>query len=170
MITAIVIMVIGNNLARAFGLVGAMSIIRFRTAVKETQDIVFIFFSLAIGMAAGVGFHAIAITGTLFVGLILLILSKIYFVSPKQQEFLLQFTYSSSGKTEEASYFPIFKRYCKHNKLINAKSTEVRDALELAYYVQLKNINESREFIKELKRLDGASNINLFFDEERFYA
>ena len=48
MITAIVIMIIGNNLARAFGLVGAMSIIRFRTAVKETNDIIFIFFALAL--------------------------------------------------------------------------------------------------------------------------
>ena len=49
MITAVVILAIGSNLARAFGLVGAMSIIRFRTAVKETQDIVYIFFSLAVG-------------------------------------------------------------------------------------------------------------------------
>lgn len=50
LITSIVIMIIGNNLARAFGLVGAMSIIRFRTAVKETHDIVYIFFALTIGM------------------------------------------------------------------------------------------------------------------------
>jgi len=69
MITALVIMVIGNNLARAFGLVGALSIIRFRTAVKDTQDIVFIFFALAVGMAAGVGLHLSAIAGTLFIGL-----------------------------------------------------------------------------------------------------
>jgi hypothetical protein len=54
LITALVIMVIGNNLARAFGLVGAMSIIRFRTAVKDVMDIVFIFFALAVGMASGV--------------------------------------------------------------------------------------------------------------------
>ncbi|HEX8546828.1 MAG TPA: DUF4956 domain-containing protein, partial [Cytophagaceae bacterium] len=48
MITSVVIMVIGNNLATAFGLVGAMSIIRFRTAIKDSQDIMFIFFSLSI--------------------------------------------------------------------------------------------------------------------------
>ncbi|MCK4716381.1 MAG: DUF4956 domain-containing protein, partial [Candidatus Marinimicrobia bacterium] len=68
MITSIVIMVIGNNLARAFGLVGAMSIIRFRTAIKDTQDIVFIFFSLAVGMASGVGMHLIALFGVLLIG------------------------------------------------------------------------------------------------------
>ncbi|MCD4664693.1 MAG: DUF4956 domain-containing protein, partial [Bacteroidales bacterium] len=71
MITSVVIMVIGNNLARAFGLVGTMSIIRFRTAIKDTQDIVYIFFGLAVGMAAGVGYYKIAIIGTLFIGFIL---------------------------------------------------------------------------------------------------
>ena len=76
MITALVIMVIGNNLARAFGLVGAMSIIRFRTAVKDTHDIVFIFFSLAVGMAAGVGLKVLAFFGTMFIGVIMLGLSK----------------------------------------------------------------------------------------------
>ena len=68
MITAVVIMAIGNNLARAFGLVGAMSIIRFRTAVKDTQDLVFIFLALAMGSAAGVGFHRLAVVATLVVG------------------------------------------------------------------------------------------------------
>ncbi|MEO0226013.1 MAG: DUF4956 domain-containing protein, partial [candidate division WOR-3 bacterium] len=64
MITSVVIMVVGNNLARAFGLVGAMSIIRFRTAIKNTQDIVYVFFALAIGMAAGVGLYKVAFIGT----------------------------------------------------------------------------------------------------------
>jgi len=64
MITSVVILVIGNNLARAFGLVGAMSIIRFRTAVRDTQDIIFIFFSLTVGMAAGVGLKIVAIIAT----------------------------------------------------------------------------------------------------------
>jgi len=77
MITAIVIVVIGNNLARAFGLVGALSIIRFRTAIKDIQDIVFIFFSLAVGMAAGVGLHSTAVAGTIVIGISILILSRI---------------------------------------------------------------------------------------------
>ncbi len=91
MVTALVIMVIGNNLARAFGLVGAMSIIRFRTAIKDTQDIVFIFFALAAGMAAGVGLNIIAIAGSLFIGVILLGLSKSEYAKPHKRDFLLQF-------------------------------------------------------------------------------
>lgn len=78
-ITTLVIMVIGNNLARAFGLVGALSIIRFRTAIKDTVDIVYIFLSLAIGMAAGVGYHKMAVIGTLTIGAVLyLFLSLIH--------------------------------------------------------------------------------------------
>ena len=65
----LVMLVIGSNLARAFGLVGAMSIIRFRTAVKDTHDIVFIFFTLAVGLASGVGMYAAAWLGTAAIGL-----------------------------------------------------------------------------------------------------
>lgn len=68
--TACVIMVIGDSLARAFGLAGAMSIIRFRTALKDTHDIMFVFIALTIGLAIGVGLYLIAFTGTLFIGML----------------------------------------------------------------------------------------------------
>ncbi len=77
MITAIVVIVIGNNLARAFGLVGALSLIRFRTSIKNVQDIVFVFFSLAVGMAAGVRFYSAAIIGTIFIGVSIWVISRI---------------------------------------------------------------------------------------------
>lgn len=79
MITAIVIMVIGNKLARALGVVGAMSIIRFRTAVKDAADIMFIFFALSIGLAAGVKLYSIAFFGTLFVGGVYHVITKFSF-------------------------------------------------------------------------------------------
>src|SRR3990172_4993310 len=69
-ITSLVIMVIGNNLARAFGLVGALSIIRFRTAIKDVIDIVYIFLGLAIGMAAGVGYYKLAFAGTVMISIV----------------------------------------------------------------------------------------------------
>lgn len=166
MITAIVIMVIGNNLARAFGLVGAMSIIRFRTAVKDTQDIVFIFFALTVGMAAGVGLASIALSGTIFIGVILIILFKIDYSNPRRKEFLLQFI---SGETEkEASYLPIFKKYCKSQKLINLKSLGDGDKLELTFYVKLKEQTLSKHFLREMGHLPQIENVNMFLDEEQF--
>ncbi len=168
LITSIVIMIIGNNLARAFGLVGAMSIIRFRTAVKDPLDIIFIFFALAIGMAAGVGLLSVAFGGTIFIGLVLLILTKSSIINTSREEYLLQFyCQGENGDDEEAPYLAVIKKYCKTYKLINIKSLGNGDGFELSYYIHLKDINKNAEFIKEFKST-GVNHINLFFDEEHF--
>ncbi|MGD9488179.1 MAG: DUF4956 domain-containing protein [Calditrichaceae bacterium] len=166
MITAIVIMVIGNNLARAFGLVGAMSIIRFRTAVKDTQDIVFIFFALAIGMASGVGYYKLAIFGSVFVGIIILLLAKSKITSPRQDDYLLQFSFQPNGGDPQ-SYMPILEKYCRRYKVINTRTIENQGIMELSYYVRLKNKDKNPEFISALDNSHGVKNINLFFDEEQ---
>ena len=168
LITSVVIMVIGNNLARAFGLVGAMSIIRFRTAIKETQDIIFIFFALAIGMASGVGLHALALASTIFIGLILYILTKTHAASPSKKDFLLQFSFNANGGYEEAPFIAVFQKYCKSSKLINTKALMESDSLELSYHIVLKDPKLITEFVNQLKNSIGVNNVNLFFDEENF--
>lgn len=166
MITAIVIMVIGNNLARAFGLVGAMSIIRFRTAVKDTQDIIFIFFALTIGMASGVGYYKLAIFGSLFVGLIILLLVKSNITSTRQNEYLLQVLFQQNGESSP-TYLPILNKYCRRHTVVNAKTIEDQDLMELSYYVKFKNKEENQKFLRELRDTQGVKNINLFYDEEQ---
>jgi len=167
MITAVVIMVIGNNLARAFGLVGAMSIIRFRTAIKDTLDIIFIFFALAVGMAAGVGLIWISLIGTAFIGTTLFILSKTNLIAQPREEFLLQFTIETNGMETESQYTHILNDYCKRNKLMNVKSAGP-EILEISYYVSLKDKKLSNEFVDKLRNLKGIKNINLYYDEEAF--
>ncbi|KAA3615814.1 MAG: DUF4956 domain-containing protein [Calditrichaeota bacterium] len=166
MITAIVIMVIGNNLARAFGLVGAMSIIRFRTAVKDTQDIVFIFFALAIGMAAGVGYFKLAIFGSAFVGIIMLLLVKSNITALRQDDYLLQFSFQPNGDNSPP-YMPILNKYCRRFNVVNTRTVEDHGIMELSYYVKLKNKEKNPEFISALDNTHGVKNINLFFDEEQ---
>lgn len=166
MATAVVIMVIGNNLARAFGLVGAMSIVRFRHAVKNTQDIVYVFFALAIGMAAGVGFYTIAITGTLFIGLIVWLLSRSRAATPHRDDYLLQFNYrpQADGKPP---YQPVLDGHCKKATVINVRSLGDRELVELSYYVRLKDKDRGEEFIRALTAVPGVEFVNLFFDEEQ---
>lgn len=166
MITAIVMLAIGNNLARAFGLVGAMSIIRFRTAVKDPQDIVFIFFALATGLAAGVGMHMVAIVGTLAIGLIVLVTTKSNYGVLNKQSFLLQLTYNSAIQNGDASYLPVLKKYCRKHNLINARSG-LGDALNLTFYVRLRNDDQVEAFTRELGQAHNVSNVNLFYDEEQ---
>jgi uncharacterized membrane protein YhiD involved in acid resistance len=168
LITSVVIMVIGNNLARAFGLVGAMSIIRFRTAIKETQDIIFIFFALSIGMASGVGLHALALASSIFIGVILYILTKTNAVNQTKKDFLLQFSFQSNGGYEEAPFLKVFQKFCKDSKLINTKAMMENDSLELSYHIVLKDPKFITEFVNQLKNSKGVNNVNLFFDEENF--
>ena len=98
LVASIVVVVIGNNVARAFGLVGALSIIRFRTVVRDTLDLVFIFISLAVGMACGVGMNGVAVVGTLAAGAVILALTFTHFSAPRRRQHLLQITYESSLK------------------------------------------------------------------------
>ncbi|MFC1694260.1 DUF4956 domain-containing protein [Candidatus Latescibacterota bacterium] len=165
MITTIVIMVIGNNLARAFGLVGSMAIIRFRMAIKDTRDIVFIFFSLAIGMAAGVGLYIVAFGSTIFISIVMLFMSLSDFGAPQKREFLLQFHYVSDDD-DTPPYVPVLEKYCRKFKLINIKSIGETGIIELSYYVILKKRETAKEFIHQIGLIEGASNVNFFFDEE----
>lgn len=168
MLTAVVIMVIGNNLARAFGLVGALSIIRFRTAVKETMDIVYIFFGLVVGMAAGVGYHKMAFAGTIFVGIVLIAFSNRKFYTLKRGQYLLQFALAE-GEDEKSVRTTIIENYCRHNKLINLKTNDVTKSIDYSFYISLKKKNEADALVKALKGINGINNITIFTDDEHVY-
>lgn len=167
MITALVIMVIGNNLARAFGLVGAMSIIRFRTAVKDTQDIMFIFFALAVGLACGAGMYVIAATGTVTIGISIFAATKLFAENPKRREYLLQTYCTGDGPPTEA-VTPLLDRYCTRHRLVNVKGigSEDGELLEVSYYVLLRSGAMAEPLVKGLRGLENINRVNLFFDEE----
>jgi uncharacterized membrane protein YhiD involved in acid resistance len=167
MITAIVIMVIGNNLARAFGMVGAMSIIRFRTAVKDASDIMFIFFALSIGLAAGVKLYAIAIVGTFVVGLVYLIVTKFDLSLPLNREYLVQII-ANNLVLPENPFGDIFKKHCRRHKLVNVKTIgeENSEEIEFSYYLSLNEREKGQALIARLKQVQGVKHVNLFFDED----
>jgi uncharacterized membrane protein YhiD involved in acid resistance len=166
MITSIVIMVIGNNLARAFGMVGAMSIIRFRTAVKDASDIMFIFFALTIGLACGVKLYTVAIFGTLFISAVFMVLSYFSFGVVKRKEYLLQILTGSTGPGESV-YEPVIRKHCTRFKLVNTKILGEPDneTMELSYHVLLKNRDEGTPLVTEIKAFPEVKHVNLFFDE-----
>lgn len=163
-ITALVIMVIGNNLARAFGLVGAMSIIRFRTAVRDTLDIIFIFYALAVGMASGVGLHGIAIGGTIVVSLVIIVLVKSRIANPKKEHFLLQMNYSSAIDFEN-EINAILQKFCKKVKLISIKSQDEDKQVEALFQIDIRRNLDCNELVNNFNQNDNISGINIFFDE-----
>ena len=166
MITSIVIMVIGNNLARAFGMVGAMSIIRFRTAVKDASDIMFIFFSLAIGLACGVKLYAVAVTSTFFVSGVYLLFTIFDFGLVKRTEYLLQILVSDPDEGETV-FDEVIRRHTSRFRLVNSKliGEPGTETLELSYHVFLKDQQRGNILIAEIKRFPVVRHVNLFFDE-----
>lgn len=164
-ISAIVIMVIGNNIARAFGLVGAMSIIRFRTAIRDTMDLVFIFLSLALGMACGVGLNILAILGTLLAGFVVIALTFTNFGAPRKRHFLLQIIHHSSEQNDVTK--PL-TRYCSSLKLVSIKNIGLEDLTESNYHITLKSTKKTEEMVRNLRESPGVKQVNVFFDEDDF--
>ena len=164
-ITTLVIMVIGNNLARAFVLVGALSIIRFRTAIKDTMDIVYIFFALVVGMAGGVGYHKLAIVGTILVGITLLIFTNSRFSLFLTNQYMLQFSFSNIKENTD-SFIRILNNYCISFEVINIRSNEIDKSFDYSYYLRIKKNKDSNQLLNELNNVEGIRNLNLFFDQQ----
>ena len=93
--TTLIMLVIGNEIARAFSLVGALSIVRFRTAIKDPRDVGFVFAALALGMACGTGFYYQAILFTLFLCALLLVLARMNVGHAQTSEAIVRVTADS---------------------------------------------------------------------------
>jgi hypothetical protein len=164
MVTSIVIMVIGNNLARAFGLVGAMSIIRFRTAVKDAKDIAFVFFALAAGLAAGASNHIVGVVGCLLVSFIILLLYIFKLGAGHKEELYLRF-WMLPEEGNGPLYKDVFDKYLAHHKLINIRSARLGEFLELSFIVQFKNRADHQNFVREMSALEGTEGVALTIGE-----
>lgn len=123
MITALVIMAVTSNVVLSLGMVGALSIVRFRAAIKDPMDIVFMFFSIAIGIVCGAGFYTLAIVGSLVIGLI------IYgFSGHVKNETPYLLIVQSEGMTDESSLMKTIKegtkKYIVKSKVIEPGNVE----------------------------------------------
>src|SRR3989338_6637703 len=147
-ITAIAMMVIGNSLAIAFGLLGAFSIIRFRTPVKEAKDTGYIFFSLVEGMAVGTNSHIIAIISTIVVLAVIWLLYKSNFGALHKNEYLLVFTVDYQ-KHRPDSFAGIFERFLKNSMLLNINAKENSHRSEMVYGVTFIDESESNKLVRE---------------------
>ena len=157
MLIAVVMVVIGDSVARAFSLVGALSIIRFRTVVQNPRDIAFVFFSLAVGMAIGAGNPPVAVIATFLISVVIIGLHRWHIASADDGEFLL--TFQMPLETEhEQSYTPIFSEQVVASQLIGQRITKSETA-ELKFHVKLKDPKRWTGFVQELSALDNISPV-----------
>ena len=152
-ITTMVMMIIGSNLALSLGMVGALSIIRFRTAVKDAKDSAFIFWAIAVGIACGSGIYTIAIFGSIIIALVLLFLSRgVMDVT----SYLVIVHGDSSVEAELVS--KTIDQYCSKNALKMKNITDSK--LDMTYEVTFKKGQEEL-LTKELRKISGISAINV---------
>lgn len=166
MIMTVVMMVIGDNIARAFGLAGAMSIIRFRTVVKDTRDTAFVFYALGVGMGTGTGNLRLAVLGSLLIGFFIFVLHWTRHGAIARNEYLLTMHMLPTLNEEERNVFlPVFERYVNRHRLVSVKSSKMGDVLKLTFHVELKEPPLTEKLVSDLSGLEGLHRISLAFGE-----
>lgn len=158
-IVAIVMMVIGNSLSRAFALVGALSIIRFRTVVKDTKDTAFVFMALAAGMAAGTSNYFLAIAGTAVFSALSFGLFRTNFGAVYKSEFILRFVFDQEASS--ADYLEAIRTAAKRSNLLHMEPSGDGRYLKLTYDINLRDGEEAQPFTASLGRVKGISEVTL---------
>jgi len=160
MVVTIIMLIVGSNIARAFSLVGALSIIRFRNAVKETRDVGFIFLAMAVGMAMGTKFYLLGIIATVLIGLVIVIMYKFNWYARPITSQILKIQLNNDVDFDTL-FDDILVKFTDSSDLISVDSVRSGMLTELVYNVSLKKKVKKQEFISAIKKLNGNLNVNL---------
>lgn len=157
---SVIMLIIGSNLARAFALVGALSIIRFRTAIKEPRDIGFIFMAMATGMACGVRLPLIAVMFTLFVLPAVYFLHRFRIGDMPNSEILLK-VLVPEGLDHEAALDDVFAAHLRDHTLLGLETVRGGTLLELVYSIQFAAGADQRAFLDAVRVVNGNNKVTL---------
>lgn len=149
MITTLVILAVTSNVVLSLGMVGALSIVRFRTAIKEPLDIAFLFWSIAAGIVLAAGLIPLAVFGSVFIGIILLI-----FVNRKDNTHPYIVVIRCDGHDSEKKAVELVNEHSK--KCIVKSKTATKGSVELNVEIRLKDDNT--DFINEVSTIDGVDS------------
>ena len=149
MITTLVILAVTSNVVLSLGMVGALSIVRFRTAVKEPMDIAFLFWAIAAGIVLGAGLVPLAVFGSLFIGGVLWL-----FINRKTNERPYIMIVSCGDQEAEKKAFDIIQENVK--KQVLKSKTVSKDGIELTLEVCLKG--DDLEFINKVSEIENIEN------------
>ena len=159
-IIAIIILLVGNNVARAFSLAGAFSIIRFRSAPGDPKDISYIFFTLAVGLACGMGYIGYGVIVTVILCIIMIVLDKIKFAVPKTKNMRLKILVP-----EDLNYEGVFDKildsYSTNWATESVKTKDFGALFEISYKIHLKEGVSQKNLIDELRCKNGNLTIAL---------
>lgn len=159
-IASIIVVCIGSNLARAISIGGGLALIRYRNTIEDPRDLVYLFLSLATGMACGTGFIGYAIVAVVILLIVLVIANVTKFDSLGGSVMKLTILIPEDLDFYGA-FDPVLKKYCRFYNLDKIKTTDYGTLAELHYRIKLKDKSKQKALIDEVRERNGNLNVTL---------
>lgn len=162
--TMLIITIVKSSLALSLGLVGALSIVRFRAAIKEPEELAYLFFTISIGLGLGANQRVITVIGAL---VLLAVIWAKYFSSKKTRQQNLYLTVSGSGNNKPAleNIDSVVQQNFKASKLV--RYDETSDSIETSFWVEIKSTKNLEDFKARLNEINPDIRIS-FIDNNSF--
>jgi len=163
-LVAMVSMVIGESVARAFSLVGALSIVRFRTVVEDTRDTVFVIFAVIVGMAAGAGSILVPLVGIPIVSVAAVLLSLTNSAPVRVESRETQSTLSirlGLGRDPDTLLAEVLQRHLASFRLSGVETAKQGASLDLKYEVELRSVQSMTALVTELNQVEGVQSVEV---------
>ena len=160
MVIGAVMLIIGSNIARAFSLVGALSIIRFRNAVKDPRDVAYIFLAMGVGMACGTGFYRVGVALTIVTCLCSFLMFFFKFGEHSLTERVLRIQ-SPQVSNFENIFNDVLAAHSDHFHLISVETTRMGTELELTFSLKVPRKFSTEKLIDDLKNINSNLRIQV---------
>ena len=165
MIVALVVPIVGNNLASAFSIAGVFTIIRFRSMPADPKDVAYVAFALAAGLSCGLGYIYIGIIFTVLMVIVLFILKLFRFATPMKKPMLLKITVPEDLNFEGA-FDDILEKYTDEYSLQKVRTCDFGSLFEISYKIKISDKVSKKEFLDELRTVNG--NLNIILTQKEF--
>lgn len=162
-VAAVVIMLIGNSIASALSISGAFALVRFRSEPGSPKNISYIFATVAIGLACGISYYLCAVIFTIFLCVVMIILTKLNFGGTKTMKRRLKILVPESLDFEGA-FEELIEKYSVSHKLVKVSTLDLGSIYELDYKLIMKEDTQSKKFIDELRCRNGNLSVSLLMD------
>ncbi|WP_405104715.1 DUF4956 domain-containing protein [Micromonospora sp. NBC_01405] len=160
MLISLIMLVVGSNIARAFALVGALSVVRFRNAIKETRDVGFIFLVMGVGMACGTRFYTLAVVAAVAISLIIVVMHRFNWFALNVQRQVVKVQVPAGGD-HTADIQDVLVRYTTEFELVSLETIRAGALTELMYTVRLKKGSEPGELISALGERTSGQRVTV---------
>ncbi len=164
-VIAILMSVIGSSLVTAFGLLGALALIRFRNVLKDTRDTVFVLMSIVIGISAGTHRYATGIVGTAAMLLLVWYLESVSFGSMDRFHGYLTIRLADRASTRDQSQL-VLHRYCRNYEQVSRRQSDEEEDTEVVYQIGLRDKNRTAELLDALHHVGGVSHASVLLRDE----